>query len=163
MADSSFDIVSEVDHQEADNALNQAAKELSQRFDFKNTDTTIEWKGNDAIEITSGTEERAVAALEVFKEKLIKRGISLKAFTAGDPRSSGKEYKIGGTFTNGLNQEQAKKLGKLIRDEGPKAVKSQVQGDELRVTAKSRDDLQEVIALIKGADLDFAVQFTNYR
>ena len=163
MADSSFDIVSEVDHQEADNALNQAAKELATRFDFKNTGTTIEWKGDEAIEITSGTEERAVAALEVFKEKLIKRGISLKAFTAGDPRSSGKEYKIGGTFTNGLNQEQAKKLGKLIRDEGPKAVKTQVQGDELRVTSKSRDDLQEVIALIKGADLDFAVQFTNYR
>jgi uncharacterized protein YajQ (UPF0234 family) len=163
MADSSFDIVSEVDHQEADNALNQAAKELSQRFDFKNTDTTIEWKGDEAIEITSGTEERAMAALEVFKEKLIKRGISLKAFTAGDPRSSGKEYKIGGTFTNGLNQEQAKKLGKLIRDEGPKAVKTQVQGSELRVTSKSRDDLQDVIALIKGAELDFAVQFTNYR
>lgn len=163
MADSSFDIVSEVDHQEADNALNQAAKELSQRFDFKNTDTTIEWKGNEAIEITSSTEERAVAALEVFKEKLIKRGISLKAFTAGDPRSSGKEYKIGGTFTNGLNQEQAKKLSKLIRDEGPKGVKTQVQGAELRVTSKSRDDLQDVIALLKGADLDFAVQFTNYR
>lgn len=163
MADSSFDIVSEVDHQEADNALNQAAKELSQRFDFKNTDTTIEWKGNEAIEITSGTEERALAALDVFKEKLIKRGISLKAFTAGDPRSSGKEYKIGGTFTNGLNQEQAKKLSKLIRDEGPKGVKTQVQGDELRVTSKSRDDLQDVIALLKGADLDFAVQFTNYR
>jgi uncharacterized protein YajQ (UPF0234 family) len=152
-----------VDHQEADNALNQTAKELSQRFDFKNTDTTIEWKGDEAVEITSGTEERALAALDVFKEKLIKRGISLKAFTAGDPRSSGKEYKIGGTFTNGLNQEQAKKLGKLIRDEGPKAVKTQVQGDELRVTSKSRDDLQDVIALIKGADLDFAVQFTNYR
>ena len=163
MADSSFDIVSEVDHQEADNALNQTAKELSQRFDFKNTDTTIEWKGDEAVEITSGTEERALAALDVFKEKLIKRGISLKAFTAGDPRSSGKEYKIGGTFTNGLNQEQAKKLGKLIRDEGPKAVKTQVQGDELRVTSKSRDDLQDVIALIKGADLDFAVQVTNYR
>ena len=163
MADSSFDIVSEVDHQEADNALNQTAKELSQRFDFKNTDTTIEWKGDEAVEITSGTEERALAALDVFKEKLIKRGISLKAFTAGDPRSSGKEYKIGGPFTNGLNQEQAKKLGKLIRDEGPKAVKTQVQGDELRVSSKSRDDLQDVIALIKGADLDFAVQFTNYR
>lgn len=163
MADSSFDIVSKVDHQEADNALNQTAKELAQRFDFKNTDTTIEWKGDEAVEITSGTEERALAALDVFKEKLIKRGISLKAFTAGDPRSSGKEYKIGGTFTNGLNQEQAKKLGKLIRDEGPKAVKTQVQGDELRVTSKSRDDLQDVIALIKGADLDFAVQFTNYR
>jgi uncharacterized protein YajQ (UPF0234 family) len=163
MADSSFDVVSEVDHQEADNALNQAAKELSQRFDFKNTSTTIEWKGDLAIEITSSTEERVVAALDVFKEKLIKRGISLKAFEAGDPRSSGKEYKIGGTFTNGLNQEQAKKLAKIIRDEGPKGAKTQVQGDELRVSSKSRDDLQEIIALLKGADLDFAVQFTNYR
>jgi uncharacterized protein YajQ (UPF0234 family) len=163
MADSSFDVVSEVDHQEADNALNQAAKELSQRFDFKNTGTTIEWKGDLAIEITSSTEERVVAALDVFKEKLIKRGISLKAFEAGDPRSSGKEYKIGGTFTNGLNQEQAKKLAKIIRDEGPKGAKTQVQGDELRVSSKSRDDLQEIIALLKGADLDFAVQFTNYR
>ena len=163
MADSSFDIVSEVDHQEADNALNQAAKELAQRFDFKNTGTTVEWKGNDAVEITSGTEERAVAALEVFKEKLIKRGISLKAFTAGDPRSSGKEYKILGAFKNGISTEQAKKLAKLIRDEGPKSVKTQIQGEELRVTSKSRDDLQETIALVKGADLDFAVQFTNYR
>jgi uncharacterized protein YajQ (UPF0234 family) len=163
MADSSFDVVSEVDHQEADNALNQAAKELSQRFDFKNTGTTIEWKGDLAIEITSSTEDRVVAALDVFKEKLIKRGISLKAFEAGDPRSSGKEYKIGGTFTNGLNQEQAKKLAKIIRDEGPKGAKTQVQGDELRVSSKSRDDLQEIIALLKGADLDFAVQFTNYR
>lgn len=163
MADSSFDIVSEVDHQEADNALNQAAKELSQRFDFKNTGTTIEWKGTEAVEITSGTEERAVAALEVFKEKLIKRGISLKAFTAGDPRSSGKEYKISGAFKNGISTEQAKKLAKLIRDEGPKSVKTQIQGEELRVTSKSRDDLQETIALVKGADLDFAVQFTNYR
>lgn len=163
MADSSFDIVSEVDHQEADNALNQAAKELAQRFDFKNTGTTVEWKGNDAVEITSGTEERAVAALEVFKEKLIKRGISLKAFKAGDPRSSGKEYKISGAFKNGISTEQAKKLAKLIRDEGPKSVKTQIQGEELRVTSKSRDDLQETIALVKGADLDFAVQFTNYR
>lgn len=163
MADSSFDIVSEVDHQEADNALNQAAKELAQRFDFKNTGTTIEWKGDKAVEISSGTEERASAALDVFKEKLIKRGISLKAFTAGDPRQSGKEYKINGEFKNGISQEQARKLGKLIRDEGPKGAKTQVQGDEMRVSSKSRDDLQEIIALIKGADLDFAVQFTNYR
>lgn len=163
MADSSFDIVSKVDHQEADNALNQAAKELAQRFDFKNTGTTIEWKGEEVVEITSGTEERAVAALEVFKEKLIKRGISLKAFSAGDPRSSGKEYKINGKFTNGISSEQAKKLAKLIRDEGPKSVKTQIQGDELRVTSKSRDDLQDTIALVKGADLDFAVQFVNYR
>jgi len=163
VADSSFDIVSKVDHQEADNALNQAAKELSQRFDFKNTGTTIEWKGEEVVEITSGTEERAVAALEVFKEKLIKRSISLKAFSAGDPRSSGKEYKINGKFTNGISSEQAKKLAKLIRDEGPKSVKTQIQGDELRVTSKSRDDLQDTIALVKGADLDFAVQFVNYR
>ena len=163
MADSSFDIVSKVDRQEADNALNQAAKELSQRFDFKNTGTTIEWKGELAVEITSGTEERAKAALEVFREKIIKRGLSLKSFEADDPRSSGKEYKISGTFKAGISQEQAKKLGKLIRDEGPKSVKAQVMGDELRVTSKSRDDLQAVQALVKGADLDFAVQFDNYR
>lgn len=163
MADSSFDIVSKVDRQEADNALNQAAKELSQRFDFKNTGTTIEWKGELAVEITSGTEERAKAALEVFREKLVKRSISLKSFEAQDPRSSGKEYKISGTFKAGISQEQAKKLGKLIRDEGPKSVKTQVMGDELRVTSKSRDDLQAVQALVRGADLDFAVQFDNYR
>jgi len=163
MADSSFDIVSKVDRQEADNALNQAAKELSQRYDFKNTGTTIEWQGELGVEITSGTEERAKAALEVFREKLIKRGLSLKAFEAADPRSSGKEYKISGTFKAGISQEQAKKVGKLIRDEGPKSVKTQVMGDELRVTSKSRDDLQAVQALVKGADLDFAVQFDNYR
>jgi len=163
MADSSFDIVSKVDRQEADNALNQAAKELAQRFDFKNTGTTIEWKGELAVEITSGTEERARAALDVFQEKIIKRGMSLKSFEADDPRSSGKEYKISGTFKAGISQEQAKKLGKLIRDDGPKSVKTQVMGEELRVTSKSRDDLQQVQALVKGADLDFAVQFDNYR
>ena len=163
MADSSFDIVSKVDHQEADTALNQAAKELAQRFDFKNTGTTIEWKGELGVEITSGTEERAKAALDVFQEKIIKRGLSLKCFEAKDPRSSGKEYKIDGTFKAGISQEQAKKLGKLIRDEGPKAVKSQVMGEELRVSSKSRDDLQAVQALVKEAELDFAVQFVNYR
>ena len=163
MADSSFDIVSKVDRQEADNALNQAAKELAQRFDFKNTGTTIEWKGELGVEITSLTEERAKAALDVFQEKIIKRGLSLKSFEAQDPRASGKEYKITGTFKAGISQEQAKKIGKLIRDEGPKSVKTQVMGEELRVTSKSRDDLQEVIALVKGADLDFAVQFDNYR
>ena len=163
MADSSFDIVSKVDRQEADNALNQAAKELSQRFDFKNTDTVIEWKGELAVEITSSTEERAAAALGVFREKIIKRGLSLKSFEADEPRSSGKVYKIAGTFKAGISQEQAKKLGKLIRDEGPKGVKAQVMGEELRVTSKSRDDLQAVQALVKAADLDFAVQFDNYR
>ena len=163
MADSSFDIVNKLDRQEADNALNQAAKELAQRFDFKNTGTTIEWKGELAVEITSGTEERAKAALDVFREKIVKRGLSLKSFEADDPRSSGKEYKISGTFTAGISTEQAKKLAKLIRDEGPKSVKTQVMGDELRVTSKSRDDLQAVQALVREADLDFATQFDNYR
>ena len=163
MADSSFDIVNKIDRQEVDNALNQAAKELSQRFDFKNTGAKIEWKGELAVEITSGTEERAKAALDVFREKIVKRGLSLKSFEADDPRSSGKEYKISGTFTAGISTEQAKKLAKLIRDEGPKSVKTQVMGDELRVTSKSRDDLQAVQALVREADLDFATQFDNYR
>ena len=163
MADSSFDVVSKVDRQEVDNALNQAAKELSQRFDFKNTGASISWSGEMAVEIKAGTEERANAALDVFKDKLVKRQISLKALESDDPRSSGKEYKIGCTLKAGINQEQAKKLGKLIRDEGPKSVKAQVMGEELRVTSKSRDDLQAVQALVKGADLDFAVQFVNYR
>lgn len=163
MADSSFDIVSKVDRQEADNALNQAAKELAQRFDFKNTGTTIEWKGELAVEITSGTEERAKAALEVFREKIVKRGLSLKSFEAQDPRSSGKDYKISGTFKAGISTEQAKKLAKLIRDEGPKSVKTQIMGEELRVSSKSRDDLQAVQALVREANLDFATQFDNYR
>lgn len=163
MADSSFDIVSKVDRQEADNALNQTAKELAQRFDFKNTDTTIEWKGELGVEITSGTEERAKAALDVFKEKIIKRGMSLKSFEAQDPRASGKEYKISGEFKAGISPEQAKKLGKLIRDDGPKGAKAQVIGDELRISSKSRDDLQEVQELVRTAELDFATQFVNYR
>ena len=145
MADSSFDIVSKVDRQEVDNALNQAAKELAQRFDFKNTGTSIAWQGELGVEIASGTEERAVAALDVFKGKLIKRGVSLKSLDTGEPRPSGKEYKINGTFSSGITQEQAKKVAKLIRDEGPKGVKTQVMGEELRVSAKSRDALQEVI------------------
>jgi uncharacterized protein YajQ (UPF0234 family) len=135
MADSSMDIVSKVDRQEADNALGQAAKELATRFDFKGTETSIEWKGELGVEISSSTEDRAKAALEVFREKLIKRGVSLKSFTAGDPRLSGKDYKINGEF----------------------------KGEELRVTGKSRDDLQAVQQLLSESDLDFAVQYTNYR
>jgi uncharacterized protein YajQ (UPF0234 family) len=161
--DSSFDIVSKLDHQEIDNALNQAAKELSQRFDFKNTGASIKWSGDKAIEISANAEERALAALEVFKEKLIKRHQSLKALDAGEPRTSGKDVKVSVGLKEGISTEQAKKVSKLIRDAGPKGVKVQVQGDELRVSGKKRDDLQAVIALVKGEDLDFAVQFVNYR
>ena len=163
MADSSFDIVSKVDHQEVDNALNQAAKELSQRFDFKNTGTSVAWRGETGIEITSSTEERARAALDVLKDKLVRRKVSLKALDAEEPRPSGKEYKVLCTLKAGISRDQASKLNKLIRDSGPKGVKSQVMGDELRVTSKSRDDLQSVQQLVREADLDFAVQFVNYR
>ena len=163
MADSSFDIVSKVDRQEADNALNQAAKELSTRFDFRGTDTTIAWKGDEIVEIVSSTEERAKAAVDVFKEKLIRRDISMKAFDAGEPQASGKTYKVSGSIKEGISSENAKKITKLIRDEGPKGVKAQIQGEEIRVSSKKRDDLQAVIALLKGADLEVALQFVNYR
>jgi len=161
-AESSFDIVSKVDRQEVDNALNQAAKEIRQRFDFKNTDASIRWSG-ESIELEANSEERVKAALDVFESKLIRRGVSLKALDASEPRTSGKLYKIVATTSEGISQENAKKVSKLIRDEGPKGVKSQIQGDELRVSSKSRDDLQRVQALIKEQDYDFAVQFTNYR
>ena len=161
-ADHSFDIVSKVDHQEVDNAINQAYKEVAQRFDFKDTQTTVKWAGEN-IEIESSTEERAKAALDVLESKMVKRGVSLKALEAGEPRISGKRAHITCILKHGISQENAKKVTKLIRDEGPKSVKTQIQGDEVRVTSKSLDDLQSVQALVKGEDFDFAVQYTNYR
>lgn len=162
MADSSFDIVSKVERQEVDNALNQAAKEISQRYDFKGTGASISWSGEKILMEANG-EERVKAILDIFQSKLIKRGISLKSLDAGEPQLSGKEYKIFATIEEGISQENAKKVAKIIRDEGPKAVKALVQGDELRVSSKSRDDLQAVQTLLKGQDFDFAVQFVNYR
>ena len=162
MADSSFDIVSKVDHQEAENALNQARKEIEQRYDFKGTGASIAWSG-ESILIIANTEERAKAVLDVFQSKLIKRGISLKSLDSGEPFASGKEFRIVSTLKDGISSENAKKINKIIRDEGPKGVKSQIQGDELRVQSKSRDDLQAVIALLKGSDLDIDLQFINYR
>jgi uncharacterized protein YajQ (UPF0234 family) len=163
MADPSFDVVSKVDHQEADNALNQAAKELSQRFDFRGTNASIEWSGEEGVVIKADTEERATAALEVFKEKLIKRSISLKSLDAGEPKASGKQYVVSSSIKQGIESEVAKKISKTIRDTGPKGVQAQIQGDQLRVTGKKRDDLQAVIALLKGEDFGVALQFTNYR
>ena len=163
MADSSFDIVSKIDRQEVDNALSQAAREISQRYDFKGTGAEIKWSGETGIEISANADDRATAVLDVFKEKLIKRQQSLKILDAGEPRQSGRESKITVNLKEGISSEDAKKVGKLIRDEGPKGVKVQVQGDELRVSSKKRDDLQAVQALVRGQDYDFAVQFTNYR
>ena len=162
MADSSFDIVSKVDKMEVDNALNQTQRELATRYDFKNTGAKIDWSG-EVISIEAESEERVKAALDVFQEKLIKRGVSLKSIDPKEPQQSGKIYKITAPLKEGISQENTKKVSKLIRDEGPKSVKTQIQGDELRVSSKSRDDLQETIALVKGHEWDFAVQFTNYR
>lgn len=162
MADSSFDIVSKVDKQEADNALNQAAKEIEQRYDFKGTDASVAWSG-EKILMKANSEDRVKAILDVLESKLVKRGISLKSLDAGKPFPSGKEYRIEASLKNGIDQENAKKVTKIIRDEGPKSVKTQIQGDEVRVFSKSRDDLQEVIALLKNADLPVDLQFTNYR
>ncbi|MAY97257.1 MAG: YajQ family cyclic di-GMP-binding protein [Nocardioides sp.] len=163
VADSSFDIVSKLDRQEVDNALGQAAREVATRFDFKGTGATIEWKGEKAIEITASADDRATAVLDVFKDKLVKRGVSLKVLDASEVRQSGQQSKIDIALKEGITTEDAKKIGKLIRDEGPKGVKAQVQGDELRVSSKKRDDLQAVQRLVKEQDYDFAVQFTNYR
>ena len=159
----SFDIVCKVDRQEVDNALNQAGKELSQRFDFRGTNATISWAGDDGVSLQADTEERVNAALEVFKEKLIKRSISLKVLDAAEPQASGKSYKISARIKQGIESDTAKKIAKLIRDEGPKGVQAQIQGDQLRVSGKKRDDLQAVQQLLRGADLDVALQFDNYR
>ncbi|WAL41547.1 YajQ family cyclic di-GMP-binding protein [Brevibacterium sp. BRM-1] len=160
--DSSFDIVSKVDKQEADNALNQAAKEIGSRYDFKGTDASIAWSG-EKVMMKAVSEDRVKAVLDVFESKLIKRGISLKSLDLGEPYPSGKEFRLEASIKDGIDQDNAKKISKIIREEGPKGVKAQIQGDELRVTSKKRDDLQDVISLLKGKDLDVDVQFTNYR
>jgi uncharacterized protein YajQ (UPF0234 family) len=162
VADPSFDIVSKVDHQEVDNALNQAAKEAATRYDFKGTGAEIAWSGEDIL-IKAGAEERCAALLDVFKEKLVKRSISLKTLEAGEPQQSGKEYRLTAKVSEGISMDNAKKVSKIIREEGPKGVQAQIQGDQLRVSGKKKDDLQAVMAMLKGQDLDFAIQFTNYR
>ena len=162
MADASFDVVSKIDRMELDNAINQAIREIDTRFDFKNTGSSIELKG-EVINIEADTEERAKAALDVVKDKMVKRGVSLKHLDAGTPQLSGKIYKIAAPLKEGISTENAKKVAKFLRDEGPKSLKTQIQGDELRVTSKSRDDLQEAIEQIKNGKFEFAVQFVNFR
>jgi uncharacterized protein YajQ (UPF0234 family) len=161
-AENSFDIVSKVDRQEVDNALNMAAKEVRNRFDFKGTDASIRWSG-EAIEMEANGEERVKAILDVLQTMLIRRKVDLKSLDAGEPRLSGKAWKLTASLKQGISRDDAQKVTKLIRDEGPKGVRTQVQGDELRVFSKKRDDLQTVQRLVREADFDFAVQFDNYR
>lgn len=160
--ESSFDVVSKVDRMEVDNAVNMAAKEVRTRFDFKGTDAVIRWSG-DVIEMEANGEERVKAILDVLKTMLVRRKVDLKSLDAGEPRLSGKLWKLSAGLQQGISTENAKKIAKLIRDSGPKGVRTQVQGEDLRVFSKSRNDLQAVQALIKAQDYDFAVQFDNYR
>ena len=162
-SESSFDVVSKINRQEVDNALNQAAKEIGTRFDFRGVGASVNWAGDHAVEIRANSEERARAVLDVFKDKLVRRSVSLKILDAGEPKASGKEYRLGVGLKEGISQDDAKKISKIIRDEGPKGVRAQVQGDELRVSSKKKDDLQQVINLLKGKEFDFALQFVNYR
>ncbi|MCA1824197.1 MAG: YajQ family cyclic di-GMP-binding protein [Mycobacteriales bacterium] len=164
MADASFDIVSKVDRQEVDNALNQAAKEIQTRFDFKNVGASIAWSG-EKVEIKANSEDRVKAALDVFKEKLVKRSVSLKALQHGEPQpAGGNNYKLTCEITQGIADEVAKALVKKIKSEGPKGVQAAIQGDQLRVSGKKRDDLQAVIALLRDAsDVNIPLQFVNYR
>jgi uncharacterized protein YajQ (UPF0234 family) len=162
-AESSFDIVSKINHQEVDNALTQTAKEIGTRFDFRGVDASIAWSGDQAIEIKANSEGRASAVLDVFKDKLVKRSVSLKVLDAAEPKLSGKIYHLNVSLKEGISQEDAKKIAKIIRDEGPKGIRPQVQGDELRVSSKKKDDLQDVIAILKDREFDFALQFVNYR
>ncbi len=162
-SESSFDIVSKIDRHEVDNALNQAAKEIGTRFDFRGVGASIAWSGDQGVEIKANSEERAKAVLDVFKDKLVKRSVSLKVLDPGDPKPSGKEYRLSVGLKEGISQDDSRKISKIIRDEGPKGIRAQVQGEELRVSSKKKDDLQEVISLLKGKEFDLALQFVNYR
>lgn len=164
MADSSFDVVSKYDQQEVDNAVNQARKEINQRYDFRGVDASIELKP-DAIIVEANTPERVMAAVDVLRSKLVRRSVPLKVLDLKDrePEPSGKIYRLVIPLREGIPQPIAKQIAKLIRDEGPRGVRAQIQGDELRVSSKSRDNLQTVIRLLKEEDLDVALQFVNYR
>jgi uncharacterized protein YajQ (UPF0234 family) len=158
----SFDIVSEVDPQEVRNALDQAEREILTRFDFKNTGTSIS-RDDDLIEIRSGTENRLAAAREVLKEKMVRREVSLKALREGPvlPAAKG-TYRQAININRGIKEEKARELTKFIKGTGIK-VQTQVQGEQLRISAKKKDDLQAVIRAVKEEDFGIPLQFTNYR
>jgi uncharacterized protein YajQ (UPF0234 family) len=159
----SFDIVSEVDPAEVTNAFDQARREIAQRFDFKDTGTVIE-HAEDTIELRSSTEDRLKAALDVFKDKCVRRKVSLKALQEGPIQPGAKAtYHQTITVSRGINDEKARELNKFIKGLGLKKVQTQVQGDQLRVTAPKRDDLQEVISAVRDRDFGIPLSFTNYR
>jgi uncharacterized protein YajQ (UPF0234 family) len=159
----SFDVVSEVDMQEVRNAVDQAARELSQRFDFKGTDSSIELK-EKTIELHTESEPRLEALKQMLAEKMVKRGVSLKALGYGNVEEATKgTVRQTVTLRVGITDDKAREVGKFIKGLGLKGVQHQIQGDQLRVTGKKRDDLQGVIAALKEKDFDLPLQFTNFR
>ncbi|MPZ89181.1 MAG: YajQ family cyclic di-GMP-binding protein [Nitriliruptorales bacterium] len=163
MADSSFDVVVETDRQEVDNAINQASKEVAQRYDFKNTGTSIAWSGEE-VHITANSEDRVLAALDVLKDKLVKRKVSLKALDYDRPKpAGGQNYRLEISLVNGIPSDKAKALVRTLKREGPKKLQAAIQGDQLRISGKSRDLLQEAQAILRENDESLPLKFTNYR
>jgi len=163
VADSSFDVVVETDRQEVDNAINQASKEVSQRFDFKGTGAAVEWSG-EAISVRASSEDRVRAALEVLQDKLVKRKVSLKALEFDQPKPAGQNtYRLEIALVHGIPSDKAKALVKAVKDAKLKGVQVAVQGEQLRVTGKSKDDLQAAQQILREHDQDLPLRFTNYR
>lgn len=162
--DFSFDVVSDYDASEMTNAVDQAQRELGQRFDFKGTAAKLEFaEGKTGVQIAGESNNQLDAILDMFQSKLVKRNISLKVLDTTKERvQGGKEMRWSVPFIKGLDQDKAKQLTKLIRDKYPK-VKAQIQGDTVRVSSASKDDLQGVMTQLRAAELDFPVEFQNYR
>jgi uncharacterized protein YajQ (UPF0234 family) len=160
----SFDVVSEVDLQEVDNAINQARKEIDQRYDFKGSNTTIDWDGKEkTITLHTADDMKLRALTETLNQKMIKRGISMRSldYQKVEPATNSSLRQVVKIKT-GLESEQAKVITKLVKEQKMK-VQAQIQGDAVRITGKSKDDLQTAIQILKAQSLDFPIQFTNYR
>ena len=158
-----FDVVSELDDQEVRNAVDQASREVTQRYDFKNTGSSVKL-GDNVIEMASSSEDRLTALRQVLEEKLVRRKVSLRALDYGnvEPASAGTVRQTA-RLQAGISQDKAKEINKFIKGLGLKGVQSSARGEELRVQGKKRDDLQKVIAALKEADLQIPLQFINFR
>jgi uncharacterized protein YajQ (UPF0234 family) len=159
----SFDVVSEVDLQEVRNAVDQAGREVHQRFDFKGTDSKVELNGH-TVELESATDDRLDALRVVLEEKLVRRKVSLKAVSYGPVQEATKgRARQEATINAGIDQDRAREIGKFLKANGPKGISHQVQGDQLRVQGKKRDDLQDAIQSMREHDFGIPLQFKNFR
>ena len=161
--DNSFDIVSEIDNQEVDNAVNQALKEILNRFDFKNSKSDIKWEGKDKLILISDDEFKMANVIDILQAKLVKRGLSIKALKLGKlEEAANNTVKQIGELQQGISKELSKDIVKIIKDTKLK-VQAQIQGEQVRVTGKNRDDLQMVMGKLREADLEIDLQFINFR